>query len=441
MFKVRNLIAVFLLALVGCGDDGGSDNADASVCPDNTLCVAGLVQANETWPAAQTVLLTDKVFVTDGATLTIEAGTTIQGADGAALVIAKGGSINAVGTAAAPIVFTSAKPTGQRQTGDWAGVALLGDAPINVGAEDALEGIDAADDNGKYGGATATANCGTMQYVRIEFAGDELTVGNELNGLTIGACGSDTTLEFIQVHRGKDDGIEFFGGTANMKNIVISGANDDSLDWDQGWQGKGQFIIVKQLNEGSPGTGFESDNNGDDLNADPRSQPELYNVTMVGTPATGGMLLREGTWAKMQNFIIMNFGTFAVNVDDAETAAGTQNDPRDLTIENSIFFNNGADGMTHFRLEEGADDDDGGFDELNFFTVIVDNNLINQDPMLGDAASDTAPNFVPAAASPAVGPGATPPDDGFFDVTATYMGAIEPDGTDWTAGWTAYPEN
>ena len=443
MLRVLLLLSTLSLAVfggVGCGDDGGDGGVDAAVCPPNTRCVAGEISASETWTSDQPVLLQDKVFVTSGAILTIDPGTTIQGDDGSALIIANGGQIAAIGTEDNPIVFTSSKPEGMRATGDWAGLALLGGAPINLTATGAIEGIDAADLRGQYGGSDAAADCGTLKYVRVEFAGDELTVGNELNGLTVGACGSGTEIDFLQVHRGKDDGIEFFGGTVGIKHVVISGAADDSMDWDQGFQGKGQFVIIAQL-DGIGDNGFEADNKNDANieDAEPRSQPTLFNFTMVGGGGgTKGMTLREGTWGNMQNFIVADFGEFAIDVRDGSTVAGTNQTPPTLEVGNSVFFNVGLNGNTYFPVEAGEGDDDLGFDEDNHFKNVAPNNIFDTDPEFANAAMF---QFTPSGTGPAATVGATPPDDGFFDITATYRGAIDPAGPDWTANWTAYPEN
>jgi hypothetical protein len=432
-----------LAAAAGCGDDGGNGptGPDARTVGDDEILVDGDIAQDTTWTSEKTYILASKIFVVSGATLTIQEGARILGDDGAALLITRGAKIEAVGSAAAPIVFTSSRPEGARNTGDWAGLVLMGAAGINAendqGAfEGNLEGIEPTDARGVYGGDDDAGSCGTLRYVRIEFAGDELRVGDELNGLTLAACGTATEIEYVQVHRGKDDGIEFFGGTANMKHVVISGASDDSLDWDLGYRGKIQFMINNQLG-GIGDNAFESDNNGDALDAEPRSAPLIYNVTLVGSSQSRGMRLREGTWGVMRNVILTGFGVTAVDINDAETAAGSSDGS--LTIENSLFYDIGADGMTYFEDEAGAADDDGNFDESAYFTAAERNNIFGMDPKLGDPANETAPDFVPAADSPVAGAGVAPTDS-FFSAT-DYIGAIAPGGPDWTEGWTAFPAN
>ncbi len=304
----------------------------------------GEITADEMWTKDTTYVLTGPVFVTGGATLTIEAGTMVRGMSGSALVIAANGSINATGTAAEPIVFTSNNDTGAAP-GDWGGVVLLGNAPINVtGGTDSVEGFAGQSATIQFGGSDASHDCGTLSYVRIEYAGFELSTDNELNGLTVAGCGADTELSFIQVHLGEDDGIEFFGGTAGITNAVITLADDDSLDWDMGWTGKVQFLIVQQSSTRGD-NGFESDNNGNDNDATPRSAPEIWNATLIGgggpvADDQGGMTLRRGTAGTISNAIIAHFASFAVDVADFSTVEQAR--AGDLAITDSYFFDNGG---------------------------------------------------------------------------------------------------
>ncbi len=407
------------------GSDTGSDVTDGPCAnAPATVTVNADITEDTTWCAASEIVIEDLTFVT-GATLTIEAGTTVMGTDGAALVIANDAMINAVGTADAPIVFTSTFGD-QAEAGDWGGLVLLGKASINVGTSN-IEGMDASSASA-YGGTDDTHNCGTLRYVRIEYGGFVFGEDNELNGLTVGGCGSDTTLEYIQVHKGLDDGVEFFGGTASIKWAVVSQTDDDGFDWDEGWRGNAQFLVVQQ--SGSVGDkGFESDNLGDDNDAAPRSNPTIYNVTMV-SPGTNadqtGMHIRRGTAATIANVIIAGFDGEAVDIDGAVTAGlwGT-----DLTFSHVINVANGD-----WADETGDDDDDAGFDEAAMFAAIP--GYKTDDPMLGDWQSLTAPNFVPAADGSATGGAATP--GGWFS-DAAYYGAFEPGGNDWTTGWTAFP--
>jgi hypothetical protein len=421
----------------GAGGGGGANVNPGDVTADITV--------DTTWKKDTVYTLKTLVYVTNGATLTIEPGTVIQGDRTSALVVARDGRLMAVGTATEPIVFTSSLPAGQRggPQGDWGGLVLNGRASINVtGGENNSEGL-ADDPRNKYGGGASpddTHDCGTLKYVRVEFAGRPLTADNELNGITLNACGSKTVVDFVQVHRGVDDGIEVFGGTVNLKHVVITGSDDDGLDWDQGWTGKAQFVVVQQIN-GRGNHGIEADSNRTNNDLLPRSAPTLYNVTLIGrnpdtTPSEGpsrGLMLRQGTAGILANFIVTNFTSNALTVDQDSTA--TQWSMGALRISNSIFFNNPNVG---WQAAPGSMPDN-LFDEGAALSNV---SLANRDidPQLKDAMNEAAPNFAPLMDSPALkGEAATPPNDGFFDSSATFIGAVGT--TDWTQGWTAYPEN
>ena len=238
------------------------------------------------------------------ATLTIEPGVRLFGdVAGDILIVNRGSQINASGTAANPIIFTSrediegtATATATRQ---WGGIILLGRAPIRgcstavaqgtVECQNAIEGVTAATGRqALYGGATAGDSSGTLRYVRISYSSDFLTsaaAGDDLNGLTLGGVGSGTTLEFIQVHNSGDDGIEWFGGTVNARNLVITGALDDSLDYDEGWTGNVQFAVVRQAltASGGPDRVIEGSNRTvASLAGTLNTNPVFSNFTFVG---------------------------------------------------------------------------------------------------------------------------------------------------------------
>jgi hypothetical protein len=438
----------------GSGNGGSGGTGSEPDCPDaddrDEELIEGEIDADTTWTCDTVYILTDLAFVVGDSTLTIEAGTIVKGDAASALIVTSGSRLVTEGTASAPVVFTSSADEGTRQPGDWGGIAMLGAAPINVtGGENRIEGLDPTDDRGLYGGDDDAHDCGSLEYTRIEFAGFELSIDNELNGLTLGGCGSGTTVSYVQVHKGFDDGIEIFGGGPTLDHIVLTGNQDDQFDSDFGNVGTVQFLVLQQDPDGvnsSDPQGFEWDNNGDDNDATPRSAPTVYNATLVGAnDAAGiqnGMILRRGTWGVLRNFVVLGFPVSALDVRDPASVAGTEEDPPELTIENSLFFENGADGMTHFPDEptDGtADDDDMGFVEEDFFTDAARENVFDEDPELGDPYSLTAPDFVPADGSPAADGAATPPSG--FDTSATYMGAFEPGGDDWTEGWAAYPED
>lgn len=400
------------------------------------VVVSGSITGDTVWDAATSWVLDGLVFVEAG-TLTIEPGATIRGGPGSALIVTEAADLIAVGSKTAPIVFTSDQPVGARARGDWGGLVLLGDAPINV-AEGHVEGVDDEDPRGFYGGTDPGSTCGKLEYVRIEFVGFEISLDNELNGLTLAGCGSGTIVRNVQVHMTLDDGVELFGGTVDLQKVVVTRPGDDAVDWDEGWSGRVQFLIVQQ--DGDDGdSGFESDSKYDAL---PRSAPTIYNATLIGsrepTIAQRGMLLREGTAGVLRNFLLTGFTLEAVDVRDAETVAQAESGA--LTLTHSIFYDIGVDQVT-WAGDESADDDDGGFDEALWLADPVHANRLGTNPLLPAAAFDlAAPDFVPLGSSPANTGAAVPPQDEFWDQAATFVGAVRPGETSpWYAGWTAFP--
>jgi hypothetical protein len=223
----------------------------------------------QTLDASKPYLLKNQVFIPSGVTLTIPAGTVIMGdkATKAVLVVKPGGKLEAVGTANNPIVFTSAQAVGERDRGDWGGIVMLGNAFVNQTTLPTIEGISPTQNYGNITGVAtnATENSGTLKYVRIEYAGIELTPNNETNSLTMGGIGSGTTVEYVQVSFGGDDGFEWFGGSVNGKYLVSLSSWDDDFDTDYGWGGNVQFGLAVRnpfFADQSGSNAFESDNQG-----------------------------------------------------------------------------------------------------------------------------------------------------------------------------------
>jgi hypothetical protein len=386
-------------------------------------------------------LLRGGVFVGDDVNetiLTVQAGTTIYGessTDGM-LVVRRGSKLVADGTASAPIVFTSDKEPGNRGRSDWGGLIINGRAPLNSGDEAYGEG-----GTGGYGGSNSMDDSGILRYVRVEFAGREISPDNELNGIAFQGVGSGTTVDYVQVHMGKDDGVEFFGGTVNVKHVVVTGAADDSFDWTDGWQGKGQFLVVQHYGDDAD-QGIEADNSGEDNDAMPRSMPQLYNLTMVGDMRTGpesdiGMLLREGTGAHIYNAIVLNFGDCGIDIDHEATFVNATDDNGatlngNLVVDYSIFHDNNS-------IWQTGEDDETIFTSEAFISTLNAHNHLDVDPLLTAAYDKDAPDFTPTASSPAIGNGMTPPNDGFFD-QVDYIGAMST-SENWMAGWTTSAMN
>ena len=239
-------------------DDGSCVYAPA----ENEVVVTENVTANTTWTADKIWILGSRIAVTSGVTLTIEPGTIIKGqagtgANATALIIARGAKINAVGTAAAPIIFTSiadeiqpgqiASPNlDPTLSGLWGGLMIMGNAPISADAASVqIEGIPASDPNGLYGGSDAADNSGVVKFISIRHGGANIGEGNEINGLTLGGVGNGTVIENVEVVANQDDGIEFFCGTVNVTNALVWNAGDDAIDTDQAWAGTlNNFIVV-----------------------------------------------------------------------------------------------------------------------------------------------------------------------------------------------------
>jgi hypothetical protein len=281
------------------------------------------ITSDTTWTADNFYVLLAPIFVETGVTLTIEPGTTILGekAGLGTLILARGARLIAEGTREAPIVFSSAQPIGTRATQDWGGLIINGAAPINVpGGEAFGEGDTCA-----YGGSNPDDSSGRLKLVRVEYAGIEFSPDNELNGIAFQGVGRGADVSFVQVHRNKDDGIEFFGGTVDVKYALVTGAADDSFDWTDGWTGRGQFWVAQQYGDDAD-QGFENDNNGENNDLEPRSAGKVYNFTLVGDPdfdlgdeSDIGMLIREGAAGDYFNGIVIGFKEEAVEIDDAST--------------------------------------------------------------------------------------------------------------------------
>ena len=419
----------------GDGDGDGDPTGDGDGDSGCLIEVDANITEDQTWEDCE-YRLKEVVYIENGATLTVAAGTLVTGESGAALIATRGARLESRGTEFDPVVFTSAQPEGMRLSGDWGGVALLGRATVNE-PNAVLEGLTDEARAG-YGGMDDSWSCGVLEYTRIEFAGFALDLDNELNGLTLGGCGSGTLIDHVQVHLGKDDGIEVFGGTVNLKYAVVTQADDDSLDWDRGWRGKVQFLAILQDANGD--NGLECDNWKDDNDATPLSQPTIYNATVLGGGvAPRGATFKEGTAGTVNNAIFMGHAVESVDIRSCNTAMYCMDDS--MLVSNSMFFDT-ANGHYFPTLADEMsmdDDDDCGFDEDAHFRDPVYDNQFDVDPEIMTPYDVEAPSWVPSMA--VAGLGDTPPGDGFFLETATYPGAFAPGLAAWTENWTAYPQN
>ena len=368
--KNRFLIAfamVTSLMIVSCAEDGTADIVinDNSVTntTNNTntggntggntsqnVELNGNITADLTLDADNTYTITGPTVVTDGVTLTIPAGMTIKAAATGAdvyLAVAQGGKIIAEGTSTQPIVMTSASQT--PNAGDWGGLIILGKAPINsVASGTATSEIG----NLPYGGSDANDNSGILRFVRVEYSGGKASGQSENNGISFYGVGNGTTVEYIQVFEGKDDGVEFFGGTVNVSKMSVVNAEDDSIDWTEGYSGTITDAYVKHGT--THDKGIEADGFNTDLgnNSSPVfwSSPSITNLTIVGLgsgSSSEAVRLRAGTRVFMENVHISGYGE-GFDLDDAETGNGVTSQ---LTFVDKVKFD---DVTTKMKNDTGA---------------------------------------------------------------------------------------
>jgi len=353
----------------------------------------------------------------NSATLTIDPGTHVFGQQGADFLwIRRDSKIMSEGTPDSPVVMSGPL---QESAGEWGGLVISGNAPVN-GCNEGVELCEIpfeAITSEIFGGNQPEDSSGVLKYTQILFAGFAVRPNEELNGLTLNAVGSGTLIDYVQVHAGLDDGVEMFGGTAQMKHMVLTGINDDSLDWGLGWTGKAQHILIQQAADDGD-RGIEADNNGDNPDIQPRSQPTLANMTLIGSAAgSQGALLRRGTGANIWNSVFSGFGSDCLRIDGEATyqAAGTPGALSGLlTIAHSF-----VDCASNFADEPGA-----AFLTSEWFNSQMGNST--DDPKLN--------GYLPGAGSPLPTSGMMVSDP-FFD-KVTYVGAFKDSDSDWSEEWT-----
>jgi hypothetical protein len=309
--------------------------------PATTVNVSSNITTNTTWTNTNVYLLTGNfIYVDSLVTLTIEPGTIIRGTGNAALIIGRGAKINAVGTPAQPIVFTSNAPVGSRDYGDWGGVVLAGSAYNNIPTSpNALceGGIGSlATHRGLHGGTNNNDSSGIMQYVRIEYAGIALGGPNsELNGLSMYSLGRKTQIDHIQVSYSGDDSYECFGGIHDMKYLVAFHGWDDDFDTDNGYSGRVQYaysVRDSRQADQSGSNGFESDNDASGDLFTPKTKATYSNVTIIGPNWTGnpdstnalykrGAHIRRNTGISIYNSIVTGYPAAGFLLDSRKTSA------------------------------------------------------------------------------------------------------------------------
>lgn len=341
--KLFGILALASGLITSCSSN---DNPTPSTPPSSTFTAdannfQGTINDGEvTLDPTKTYKLSGKIQVNSGATLTIPAGTVIQGTGGTSsyIAIAQGGKLNVNGTAAKPVVMTSGLAT--KSAGDWGGLVICGKAPINrVTGGTSTAQSEVADLT--YGGTVAADNSGSIKYLRIEYAGAAFNSEKEFNGMSLFGVGSGTTIDYVEFFHGADDGIEFFGGTVNTSNLVSIGNEDDQFDWTEGWSGTNTNWYGK-LGFGKGNRGIEADNFELGYSNTPIANPTITNLSLVGpgsAPTTGtwlendAMKLRRGTKGVFTNLFFSGWKV-GFNVENDETIA---NIPTSLKAVNVNF--------------------------------------------------------------------------------------------------------
>jgi len=485
--KVNTMYRYRVTAVQGAASSAASSEATATTLPLGNAAadITTDITADRTLTADTVYTLKGFIHVTNGKTLTILPGTKIQGdfnVLGSSLIVMRGAKIQAVGTAAQPIVFTSSRPIGNRQPGDWGGLVIVGNAPSSRSGNVIIEGsgtdgtqvVGGKNYEVTYsGGTTATDNSGTLQYVRVEFAGFAPSLNNEFNGFTFAAIGSGTRASFLQTMAPLDDSYEFFGGGFDLDHLVAFETADDILDMSEGFVGRIQYVIGYNSIQLTPRTGAGSyatdlegiENDGcngsgcdNGFNQQPFTIPLVANVTLigcgdqacVGSGGGFGMMLRRGTGGYYINSVFARFPAAGISLRDAETfvRAGSAAVPdlatSDLIVRNNYFAEtpvlfqaNAATPATQFSLDAA-----GNSLTLNTNAAAA---LFVAIPAKGSVpAGIDAFDFTPAASSP-IATGGTNSFTGKISTKAgsivaptPYMGAVAPGGTKWWQGWTVY---
>lgn len=317
-FATMALIAGVSLFATSCSSDEDPVNNPGDGGEDTYVLDSDITE-NVTLETGKTYTLNGGVHVKSGATLTIQPGVTIVAQHDETvdyILIEQGAKIDAQGTAAQPIVMTSEK----KEAGAWGGLHICGYAHTNNGSGKSEIG------NAPYGGNNDADNSGTLKYIRLEYTGYAFDEEHEANGVSFYGVGNGTTVEHLQAYQGSDDGFEFFGGSVNVKYMVVTSCSDDSFDWTEGWNGKAQFLVAYQEGESSLGYAcdclMECDNNGTNNAATPVAHPTIANAALIGNGGDAqGVRLRAGTQVELYNTIITGKGKpLTVETNETENA-------------------------------------------------------------------------------------------------------------------------
>ena len=400
-FATMALIAGVSLFATSCSSDEDPVNNPGDGGEDTYVLDSDITE-NVTLETGKTYTLNGGVHVKSGATLTIQPGVTIVAQHDETvdyILIEQGAKIDAQGTAAQPIVMTSEK----KEAGAWGGLHICGYAHTNNGSGKSEIG------NAPYGGNNDADNSGTLKYIRLEYTGYAFDEEHEANGVSFYGVGNGTTVEHLQAYQGSDDGFEFFGGSVNVKYMVVTSCSDDSFDWTEGWNGKAQFLVAYQEGESSLGYAcdclMECDNNGTNNAATPVAHPTIANATLIGNGGDAqGVRLRAGTQVELYNTIITGKGK-PLTVETNET-------------ENAL--KDGTSKLEYVAISGELSSKQGIYTNVDFAQAT--GNLTNQEFSWTGKYVGTLDGGKDLSA------------DSFFTKT-NYKGAVK-SGDDWTSGWT-----
>lgn len=401
-----------------------------------------------TWTSDNTYILDGFVFVNDGQTLTIEAGTVIKGKPGggesaSALIVAMGGKLIANGTAEAPIIFTSenddlAGSVPDEANGLWGGLIMLGKARTNnATVPKQIEGIPTTETRARYGGDDDSDGSGQLSFVSIRHGGTDIGEGNEINGLTLGACGEATIISHVEVVSNKDDGVEFFGGLPRLDHILVAWVGDDSYDYDEGYRGYGQFWAAVQTEADGDRLGEHDGGPSDCEFCEPYAHPIIHNATYIGVPGQSRRCItfRDNAGGEYHNSIFAEQDK-GIDIEyiegDDEGSCEQWKEKGNLKLTHNIFQNvaggtvaslftvsvpKDGDGNPKWSIPAGYEDD-----FANYFDTAN-----NSAADAGVSASDPVPTMDVSGADYTGAP------NWFKQVS--YKGAFKP-GTQWAGGWT-----
>lgn len=426
-------------AAPGEAGSGAAAGAASSECPAadergvERLAEAGelTIETDAVWTCQHDYELANHVIIAPGATLTIEPGTVVRAAPKVMLLVQRGGQLAASGTQELPITFTSAKPAGERKPGDYRGLILIGDGPSQTTTTPVFDSL--SDFRAHYGGGQAgdpNGSCGTLRYVRVEFAGGSTDDASLPAGaLTLAGCGAGTVVDYVQVHRAKD-GIGLLGGTAGLRHVLVTNnQTGEAIEWSRGYTGTMQFVVAQSLGASAA---IQGSNSAEDPEASPVSRPVIYNATLVGRALFAvdlhyGLKLQLGSRVVFKNSVIQGF------VDAAF----------DLALEPELLEKQLGSGksldISHALMNANAQP----YTERAAVLAAMES-MRMQDPGLPAALNPTedmptaSPRFAPTDPTVNTQPATPPPG---FDATAGFRGGVPQDGVDWTLGWTQFPND